>query len=242
MSPASRRRDVRAVLVPELVARGGEPAAEPRSTLTAPALASVPTSSPRTPTARSSKPSLLKSPTARASPNGSPLSARSRSPALSWCQIWSPAAVRPAAEPYSTLTAPAFAAAPTSSPRTPIARSSKPSLSKSPTARARRRSRPLSAAPSMPATSWCQNWSPVAVSPAAEPCSTLTAPAFATVPTSSPGTPMARSSKPSLSKSPTARALPKHRRSPRRSRTRRCPGARTGRRWRSGRRPSRRAR
>ena len=129
-------------------------------------------------------------------------------PALSWCQIWLPVAVRPAADPRSTLTAPAFAIAPTSSPRAPIARSSKPSLLKSPTARASPKRSPVSATLSMPALSWCQNWLPVAVRPAADPRSTLTAPALATVPTSSPGAPTARSSKPSLSKSPTAKALP----------------------------------
>jgi hypothetical protein len=49
--------------------------------------------------------------------------------------------------------------------------------------------------------SWVKSWLPVPLSPPAVPYSTLTAPASARLPTSSKGIPMARSARPSLSKS-----------------------------------------
>ena len=89
-----------------------------------------------------------------------------------------------------------------------MARSAKPSLLKSPTPRAEPKPSSVSAPPSTPGVFWEKNWLPLADSPLAEPYRTLTAPASVIVPMSSPGTPMARSINPSLSKSPAARALP----------------------------------
>src|SRR6266545_2201627 len=83
------------------------PAAEPYRTVTAP------TSSNSTATARSVRPSLLKSPVASRCPKWSSPSTASGTPAVSWVNCWLPVADRPAAEPYRTVTAPAFTVVPT---------------------------------------------------------------------------------------------------------------------------------
>src|SRR6266540_3077665 len=184
-------------------------AAEPYRTLMPPASNLVPTSSKGTPMAMSPNPSLLKSPLVSAKPNSSPISAVPSTPPTPWRNCWLPAALSPPAEPYRTLTAPACVRAPSPSEGTPTARSAKPSLSKSPTPRSAPKPSPASAVPSTPAVSWEKNWPPPAARPLADPYRTLTAPASVIVPTSSPGTPMARSPKPSLLKSPAAKALPK---------------------------------
>ena len=65
-----------------------------------------------------------------------------------------------------------------------------------------------SATPGTPGLFWVNSWPPVAVSPPAEPGITLTAPAPCALPTASSGAPAARSSKPSLLKSPAANEEP----------------------------------
>src|SRR5215475_1973270 len=182
------------------------PAALPGSTLTAPT-AKMLLDSIGTPTPRSANPSWLKSPDASALPNESPASAALPTPGVSWVKNWLPVAVSPAAPPNSRLTAPASSALPTDSNGTPTAKSAKPSLLKSPDAKALPNESLVSAV-SVPDVSWVKNWLPVGVSPAALPYRTLTAPASRTLPTDSNGTPMARSAKPSLLKSPTVSVSP----------------------------------
>src|SRR6266545_2477949 len=95
-----------------------------------------------------------------------------------------------------------------SSPTTPILRSAKPSLLKSPAANDAPKKSPASAMPATPAAP-CQNcWLPVLVRPLAEPCSTFTDPASAIAPMSSPTTPTARSAKLLALKSPEASQNP----------------------------------
>src|SRR6266545_3535080 len=96
-----------------------------------------------------------------------------------------------------------------SSPTTPILRSAKPSLLKSPAANDAPKKSPASAMPATPAAP-CQNcWLPVLVRPLAEPCSTFTDPASAADPIASKGAPAARSTNVSLLKSPATSANPR---------------------------------
>jgi hypothetical protein len=111
------------------------------------------------------------------------------------------------AVPGSTLTAPT-ANRLLDSNGAPTARSPKPSLLKSPAAKASPNESPSSEALPTPGVSWVNNWLPVPVSPAAPPYSTLTAPTPNRL-LDSPGAPTARSAKPSLLKSPAAKTSPK---------------------------------
>ena len=90
------------------------------------------------------------------------------------------------------LTAPASGAPPTSLKGTPTARSANPSPLKSPVASAQPKLSPeASVAEPVPVSS--QNWFEVADNPFAEPYRTFTPPVSVAEPTSSPGTPTARS-------------------------------------------------
>src|SRR5215211_2561904 len=177
------------------------PAAEPGTTLPAPAPTAVPTASPGAPAARSTKPSWLKSAAASADPNWSPPSTL---PAT-WVNSRPPLVVKPPGGPYSTLTTPAAKTLPTDSYGAPTARSAKPSWLKSPAANAQPNQSWVSAA--LP--TWVNSRPPAVVNPSAEPYSTLTAPASRTPPTSSPEAPPAKSANPSPLKSPAANADPK---------------------------------
>jgi hypothetical protein len=172
------------------------PAALPYKTFTAPASTADPTSSPGTPMATSSSGPPPKSPTDRDAPKESPTSALSSTPAVSWCQSWSPAAVRPAADPKITWITPESTAA-RFSPGTPTTRSSNPSPFRSPAATAVPNRSLASTVSEIWGEFWVQTWFPVSDRPEAEPYSTCTVPASASDWTSSAGTPTARSSKPS---------------------------------------------
>src|SRR6266508_3793874 len=185
------------------------PPAVPGRTLTAPASIAAPTSSEGAPTARSRNPLLLKSPAASAWLKASPASALPGTPGVSWVSCWLPAPLRPEAEPYRTVTAPASTIVPTSSNSTATARSARPSLLKSPLAsRCPKWSSP-SVTPVTPGLSSVNCWLPLPVRPPAVPGRTLTAPPFSTAPTSSEGAPTPRSSTPLPLKSPAASASPK---------------------------------
>ena len=151
--------------------------------------------------ARSANPSLSRSPTPRAEPKPSSASAAPSTPGLSWEKNCAPLPDSPVAEPYRTVTAPALAIVPMSSPGTPMARSTKPSLLKSPAASALPKRSDASAASGTPPLPCTNCWLPAPDNPAGDPARMFTAPASSAVPTPSRGTPTARSANPSLSKS-----------------------------------------
>ena len=109
------------------------------------------------PTARSSAPSPSKSPAANAPPNWPRATAAPGTPATSACHSWLPAALSPAAEPYSTLTAPAFSIVPTASPYVAAARSPDPSR-RSRRSPSRTRSARGLVASRIPSLSWLHAW------------------------------------------------------------------------------------
>jgi hypothetical protein len=113
---------------------------------------------------------------------------------VSWVKSWLPAPVSPAAEPYSTLTAPAWGLGPTPSVQAPAASSARLSPSKSPTASLNPSRSPISAVPGTPGLFWVRSRLPAAVSPAGDPASTATAPAAPALPTASPIAPAAKAS------------------------------------------------
>src|SRR5262249_5911341 len=150
------------------------PAARPRSTLTAPIEAMV-LDSNGTPTPRSAKPSPLKSPDPNANPNESPCSEELPTPEEFWVKNLLPLPVNPAALPGSTLTPPIEAMV-LASNGTPPPRSAKPSPLKSPDPSANPKKSPPPEPPPTPGEFWVKNLLPVPVNPAALPGSTLTAP------------------------------------------------------------------
>src|SRR5215216_4968689 len=93
---------------------------------------------------------------------------------------------------------------PTSSKGAPAAKSSRPSLLKSPDASVS----PNTSSTSTALTGWVKVCAPVRVMPPAEPYSTLTAPAKEVLPTLSRGAPTAKSAKSSSLNCPDAKAPP----------------------------------
>ena len=171
---------------------------------------SLPIVSAGTPTARSACQSPFRSPAASAAPNESLVSAVSLIPALFWCQSWLAAELRPAPEPWITLAAPAPASGPDTLPghagdqvavtvAVEVAggeRGAEPVARPRPCRRSRRCSGPSAGCP----PSSDQRRSRRSRAPR---------PAFAAVPTLSPGAPASRSPSPSPSRSPAASAAPK---------------------------------
>ena len=115
---------------------------------------------------------------------------------------------KPLEEPYRISTPPASTIDPTSSPGTPIARSSLPSPFKSPEDKELPNALLFSATSLTFVLSCVRNWfaiGDVADRPFEEPYKTCTAPASTIEPKSSPPIPIARSSLPSPLKSPKER-------------------------------------